>query len=275
MALTLDTFAEVLRGLNDLASPSRKHLGYILEGGELHDENPYSLREIADFLVGVDEYIDGAAELAGELAEIAGEAGIYQTGGRTKMAPKKKAKKEEEELDDSELDEEEEEEDEEDDEEEEEEGEEEEEEEEEGNGEEEEETPQPKRRAKSKAKTKPKAARKAKPKTKTTTKRRRSSDRNAPVPVEDRVPALIAALGNFKNGATINELYHKLTRTKSGEALFPTRRRVKSVLTAREGEEVERGESNTIWQLAKGGTKKAKKTTKKAKKGAAKKRSKK
>jgi hypothetical protein len=49
--------------------------------------------------------------------------------------------------------------------------------------------------------------------------------------------------------------------------MFPTRRTVKRVLTNREGEEVERGESSTLWQVTTG----KKKTTKKAKKGAAKK----
>src|SRR3990172_7280132 len=105
MVLTLDTFAEVLRGLKDLPTSSHGHLLYILERGTLNEnENPYSLRAIADFLVGVDEYVDGAADLAEELAAFAREAGVKRsTKGGTNVARKKATAEEEEELDEEEL----------------------------------------------------------------------------------------------------------------------------------------------------------------------------
>src|SRR3990172_5315590 len=105
MVLTLDTFAEVLRGLKDLPTSSHGHLLYILERGTLNEnENPYSLRAIADFLVGVDEYVDGAADLAEELAAFAREAGVKRsTKGGPNVARKKATAEEEEELDEEEL----------------------------------------------------------------------------------------------------------------------------------------------------------------------------
>src|SRR3990167_7018267 len=106
MVLTLDTFAEVLRGLKDLPTSSHGHLLYILERGTLNEnENPYSLRAIADFLVGVDEYVDGAADLAEELAAFAREAGVKRsTKGGTNVARKKATAEEEEDKDEDDED---------------------------------------------------------------------------------------------------------------------------------------------------------------------------
>src|SRR3990167_7924026 len=234
MVLTLDTFAEVLRGLKDLPTSSHGHLLYILERGTLNEnENPYSLRAIADFLVGVDEYVDGAADLAEELAAFAREAGVKRsTKGGTNVARKK------------------------------------------ATADQEEEEKQPRRVKAVKKAIKPKrAAKKEKPKPeakKAKKAKKARGPRNTPVPVEERLPMLLATLGDMKDGATINELFVRLTKTKAGEKLFPTRRSVKRALYHELDETVERS-TPTVWCMrSKKNAAKAK--SDKAKKAKAKKR---
>src|SRR3990172_4726023 len=239
MALTLGTFAEILEQLQSLSTSSRQQLLDILERGGADSEgnNPYSLRAIANFLVGVDEYVDGAAELAHELVVVAREAGVTRAKGGTRMARRKNKAEADDELDEEEdIDEEdidEEDIDEED-------------------IDEEDEKP-PRRQARNPrpvAKPKKAPAKKTKKVSKKPAKKnRRSSDRNDPVPIEERIPHVVAALkGAGSEGATINELFHTFSRNKATAKLFPTRRSVKRVIKAHEGEEFERS-TPTIWQL--------------------------
>src|SRR3972149_3987064 len=185
MALTLGTFAEILEQLQSLSTSSRQQLLDILERGGADSEgnNPYSLRAIANFLVGVDEYVDGAAELAHELVVVAREAGVTRAKGGTRMARRKNKAEADDELDEEEdIDEE--------------------------DTAEEDENP-PRRQARNPrpvAKPKKAPAKKTKKVSKKPAKKnRRSSDRNDPVPIEERIPHAFAALkGPGGGGATIN-----------------------------------------------------------------------
>lgn len=77
--------------------------------------------------------------------------------------------------------------------------------------------------------------------------RKATDNRNGPVSSEERIPILFTLLAGSKDGGTINELYHKLSKNKTSAALFPTRRSVKRVLVAREGDEFIRS-TPTIWE---------------------------
>lgn len=260
MTLTLSEFAKVLRAAGYLPNPSRLQLIDYLKGKRIDESNPYSLRAIADFLIGIGGYVIGAADLAQELAVLVSKAGLdpeefRHKGGTTVAKKRSKKTKEEEVVDDEEetddedvaddmpeeFDDEEEGDEDEDDEE----GDDEEEEE---DDEEEEEPVKPRRRAKKASKPKktkaPKKAKKEKAK-----KRTKSGPRNAPISAEDRIPVLVEKMkkpGPGGEGWTINELYQTVTKTKAGVAMFPTRRAVKRVLAAYEGENFERV-TPTIW----------------------------